>query len=283
MKAQATALLLAIASLSSVSAQSSYDGKNDTRPTRLAQLQIVDRSFMECVYEHCIYDPFFDRTEITDEILEIGRKASRYGNYNTYMLDSIIKADYQTGITLDKWNKLYERIGHGSTTETLKNLDEGKLKHFESIFGENYVYEEELPVFNWRFTDEMDEVCGYMCKKATSEFRGRTWNAWYAEDIPVNNGPLKFAGLPGLILKVEDSNKEHIFEAIQIRKSNKDFGHKVKTLLIPTDRKTFNKMLHDFRTDVVGFLGGELPAAVKPDGSPAIPNRRLFYNPVEKD
>ena len=285
MKTMFIALLLVATAFWSVSARiSSYDSRAvDTRPARLGKCQTVDTSFMECVYEHCIYDPFFDRTEINDEILEIGRKASRYGNYNSYMLDSIIKADYPDGITREKWNKLHEKIGNGSTTETLKNIDEGKLRHFESIFGEPYVYDEEIPAFDWRFTDETDEVCGHKCKKATAEFRGRTWNAWYAEDIPIDNGPLKFGGLPGLILKIEDSDKEHIFEAMQIRKSDKDFGYKVRSLLIPTDRRTFNKMLHDFRTDVVGFLGGELPAAVKPDGTPATPHRRLFYNPVEKD
>ena len=285
MKTMFIALLLVATAFGSVSARiSSYDSRAvDTRLARLGKYQTVDKSFMECVYEHCIYDPYCDETRIEDEILEIGRKASRYGDYNNYLRDSIIKADYPTGITVDEFEKLGKKIGRSRLTETLKNFDEGKLRHFESIFGEPYVYDEEIPAFDWQFTDDTEEICGHKCKKATAEFRGRTWNAWYAEDIPIDNGPLKFGGLPGLILKVEDYNKEHIFEAMQIRKSDKDFGYKVRSLLIPTDRRTFNKMLHDFRTDVVGFLGGELPAAVKPDGTPATPNRRLFYNPVEKD
>lgn len=277
-------VLLFLTSFNYISAQISSDNKTKgSRIVRLGNVQTVDRSFMECVYEHCIYDPFFEKTEIYDEILEVGRKASRYGNYNTFVLDSIIKADYPNGITRDEWNRQNEKIGDGSTTETLKDLADSRLKHYESIFFESYVYDEELPAFDWQFTDETGEVCGYKCIKATTEFRGRTWNAWYAEEIPISNGPLKFGGLPGLILKVEDSKKEHIFEAMQIRKSDRDFGYMVRSLLIPTDRKTFNKMLRDFRTDVVGFLGGELPAAVKPDGTTAVPRRRLFFNPVELD
>ena len=285
MKTMFIALLLVATAFGSVSARiSSYDSRAvDTRLARLGKYQTVDKSFMECVYEHCIYDPYCDETRIEDEILEIGRKASRYGDYNNYLRDSIIKADYPTGITVDEFEKLGKKIGRSRLTETLKNFDEGKLRQFESIFGEPYVYDEEIPAFEWQFTDETDEVCGHKCKKATAEFRGRTWNAWYAEDIPIDNGPLKFGGLPGLILKIEDSDKEHIFEAMQVRKSDNNFGYKIRSLLIPTDRRTFNKMLHDFRTDVVGFLGGELPAAVKPDGTPATPHRRLFYNPVEKD
>lgn len=285
MKTMFIALLLVAASFGTISAQITfYDRAKDTRPARLGKCQTVDTSFMECVYEHCIYDPFLDKTEIADEILEIGRKASRYGDYNAYMLDSIIKADYPDGITWDEWHKLSKKFGDSSTTETLKDFEGSKLKHYETIYLENYTYDEELPTFDWQFTDETDEVCGHKCKKATAEFRGRTWNAWYAEDIPVDNGPLKFGGLPGLILKLEDSDKEHIFEAMQIRKSDKDFGHRVRSLQLTTDRNKFNKMLHDYKMDMGSVLNNSPLAPTNPDGSPLITGkRRMFYNPVEKE
>ena len=286
MKPMFIALLLVATAFGSVSARiSSYDSRAvDTRLARLGKYQTVDKSFMECVYEHCIYDPYCDETRIEDEILEIGRKASRYGDYNNYLRDSIIKADYPIGITVDEFEKLGKKIGRSRLTETLKIFDEGKLRHFESIFGEPYVYDEEIPAFDWRFTDETDEVCGHKCKKATAEFRGRTWNAWYAEDIPIDNGPLKFGGLPGLILKVEDYNKEHIFEAMQVRKSDNNFGYKIRSLLIPTDRKTFNKMLYEYKSNPSSFMNGSPLAPTKPDGSPLITGkRRVFYNPVEND
>ncbi|MDE6061852.1 MAG: GLPGLI family protein [Duncaniella sp.] len=278
-------ILFFIIFLETLSAQSLSDNvAGGSRLARLGKYQTVDKSFMECVYEHCIYDPYCDETRIEDEILEIGRKASRYGDYNNYLRDSIIKADYPTGITVDEFEKLGKKIGRSRLTETLKNFDEGKLRHFESIFGEPYVYDEEIPAFDWQFTDETDEVCGHKCKKATAEFRGRTWNAWYAEDIPIDNGPLKFGGLPGLILKIEDSDKEHIFEAMQVRKSDNNFGYKIRSLLISTDRKTFNKMLYEYKSNPSSFMNGSPLAPTKPDGSPLITGkRRVFYNPVEKD
>ncbi len=42
------------------------------------------------------------------------------------------------------------------------------------------------------------------CKRAVGEFRGRTYEVWFSEEIPVNSGPWKLWGLPGLILEVQD-------------------------------------------------------------------------------
>ncbi|MDE5666098.1 MAG: GLPGLI family protein [Duncaniella sp.] len=262
----------------------SQPSNRGSQPAKLSKVQFVDKSFMECVYEHSNYDPFFDETRIVDWILEIGRKASRYGNYNEYRLDSIFAADYNGKPTYDEFDEVYKKVGSCSQTETLKILNENKLNHYEGIFGDYYVYTEELPEFDWKISNETDEICGYRCRRATAEFRGRTWDAWYAEEIQISNGPLKFGGLPGLILKIEDEKKEHIFEAIQLRKSNKDFGYRLKSYRIPTDRKTFNKMMHDFRSDVSSFIVNSPLAPKNPDGTPAVlSKRRLFYNPVEID
>ena len=275
-------LLLFIVS-GSIEAQSQSSNRGSQIAKR-SKVQFVDKSFMECIYEHSNYDPFFDETRIVDWILEIGHKASRYGNYNEYRLDSIFAADYNGKPTYDEFDEVYKKVGSCSQTKTLKILNENKLNHYEGIFGDYYVYTEELPAFDWKISNETDEICGYRCRRATAKFRGRTWYAWYAEEIQISNGPLKFGGLPGLILKIEDEKKEHIFEAIQLRKSNKDFGYRLKSYRIPTDRKTFNKMMYDFRSDVSSFIVNSPLAPKNPDGTPAVPpKRRLFYNPVEID
>ena len=276
-------ILLILSASGSIEAQSQSSNRG-SQPAKLSKVQFVDKSFMECIYEHSNYDPFFDETRIVDWILEIGRKASRYGNYNEYRLDSIFAADYNGKPTYDEFDEVYKKVGSCSLTETLKIFNENKLNHYEGIFGDYYVYTEELPEFDWKISNETDEICGYRCRKATAEFRGRTWDAWYAEELQISNGPLKFGGLPGLILKIEDEKKEHIFEAIQLRKSNKDFGYQLRSFRIPTDRKTFNKMMHDFRSDVSSFIANSPLAPKNPDGTPAVPpKRRLFYNPVEID
>ncbi len=49
---------------------------------------------------------------------------------------------------------------------------------------------------------ERQEVGGYSCQKATADYGGRHWTAWFASDIAVSEGPYYFHGLPGLILKI---------------------------------------------------------------------------------
>ena len=85
-----------------------------------------------------------------------------------------------------------------------RNLSQGKISVYTSVFGSNYLIEEDFPVIDWTICEDSTmQVLGYDCHKATAKFRGRTWTVWYAEDIPLSIGPWKLGGLPGLILKAK--------------------------------------------------------------------------------
>lgn len=81
---------------------------------------------------------------------------------------------------------------------------------------DNLYYTENLPLFDWQIEDEVAEVCGYECLKATCHWRGRDFTAWFTPDIPVEYGPWKFGGLPGLIMKVADDEGIYTFEAVAV-------------------------------------------------------------------
>ncbi|MDL2257347.1 GLPGLI family protein, partial [Bacteroidales bacterium OttesenSCG-928-I14] len=89
-----------------------------------------------------------------------------------------------------------------------------------SILQENYIYEEELPIFNWVIFNETQSILSYDCQKATTSFRGRDYIAWFAPAIPISNGPWKFGGLPGLILKLCDTKEEFVFECNGLEQLN---------------------------------------------------------------
>lgn len=66
----------------------------------------------------------------------------------------------------------------------------------------------------WEIQEDTMSVLGYTCTKATCDFGGRSYMAWFTQAIPINDGPYKFYGLPGMILKIEVSEKLFQFQAI---------------------------------------------------------------------
>lgn len=84
-----------------------------------------------------------------------------------------------------------------------------------------FVYPDSVPSLEWNFSDEeTDSIIGYDCRKATVEFAGRSYTAWFTPEIPLPFGPYKFGGLPGLILKLEDAERQYIWEAVGFERDN---------------------------------------------------------------
>lgn len=67
----------------------------------------------------------------------------------------------------------------------------------------NYLDESNI---KWTISADRKIIGGYEVIKATSKFRGRNYLAWFSDEIPVNAGPWKFNGLPGLILEVTSTD-----------------------------------------------------------------------------
>jgi porphyromonas gingivalis family protein len=84
-----------------------------------------------------------------------------------------------------------------------------------------FVYSDSVPSLEWNFSDEdPDSIMGYDCRKATVEFAGRNYTAWFTPEIPLPFGPYKFGNLPGLILKIEDAEQQFIWEAVGFERDN---------------------------------------------------------------
>lgn len=82
-------------------------------------------------------------------------------------------------------------------------------------------FTENIPPQNWVILDDTLTVLGYLCQKATTVFRGRNYTVCFTMEIPVDDGPWKLYGLPGLILKAEDSDAIFRMEAIGLKKTQK--------------------------------------------------------------
>ena len=98
--------------------------------------------------------------------------------------------------------------------------DRADLKYRLSISA-FFVYSDSVPSLEWSFSaEETDTILDYECRKATTEFAGRNYTAWFTPEIPLPFGPYKFGGLPGLILKIEDAESQFVWEAKGIERAN---------------------------------------------------------------
>lgn len=107
---------------------------------------------------------------------------------------------------------------HQDTIGAVFYKDYSKKKlHFRDFFNSTaYISGENFPTFTWNILRDVKKIGGYTCYKATTRFRGRHYTAWFTMDIPIQDGPWKFWGLPGLILEVSDSLNQVKFTAQSI-------------------------------------------------------------------
>ena len=88
------------------------------------------------------------------------------------------------------------------------DLSSNLLLSNKRLFKKWYVLKEDVPEIKWQIKDEFRLFNDIKCQKAIGYFRGRTYTAWFASEIPVPYGPWKLHGLPGLILEAQDDKSE---------------------------------------------------------------------------
>ena len=126
--------------------------------------------------------------------------------------------------------------------------------YFKDRIGRDmYSYEEDRPV-SWKISSETRKIREYKVQKAETDFAGRKWTAWFTTDLPYQDGPYKFGGLPGLIVKIEDDKGDYSFDLMKNYKIEEfptlnQFGNTLKV-----KRTDFVKQQQKFRTDPMSFM-----------------------------
>lgn len=107
----------------------------------------------------------------------------------------------------------------------VKSTDANVMKVCDTAGMEQYVVEEPIENIDWTIVeDSVKKVLGYDCIMATADYHGRKWTAWFTPEIPLQAGPWKLAGLPGLILEAEAEGNQYSFIATGIQQSTKPIG-----------------------------------------------------------
>lgn len=136
---------------------------------------------------------------------------------------------YQTSISLSGPSILDYYLDRESNTVYFTQKNEEKT----------YLIKDDLPQIQWNLNHtQTKKINQFVCKKATTNFRGSKIVAWYAPEIPIPFGPWKFKGLPGLILEVSAPNARFPYEwsaskIIYPYDSSVDFQHPENLSIIP--------------------------------------------------
>ncbi|MDR3259512.1 MAG: GLPGLI family protein [Fusobacteriaceae bacterium] len=218
--------------------------------------------------------------------LEIGVYLSRYYSYFIYYSDSlhkVMREEHSNVQGRSVWMGVHGKNEFWSEyqfSEYYKDFSKNVFTEYAVMpmymHRYNCHYSEDIPIQNWKLQNDTLTVVDYLCQKATCRFRGRDYTAWFTVDIPISNGPWKFGGLPGLILKVYDNEKRYIFECTRVEIHEKkypitlfDYKHYEKI-----DRKKllqFQKAIHD---DYFKVAGVEFTSIGKQP-------EKIPYNPLE--
>ena len=103
------------------------------------------------------------------------------------------------------------------------------LTNYVTSFQEkHFLIEDQLHPMEWEVLSEEKDINGVLVQKARGAHMGRTYTAWFAPSIPINNGPWKLGGLPGLILEVYDDEKLVVFLFKSLRQLPKQAIQKPK-------------------------------------------------------
>ena len=148
--------------------------------------------------------------------LQSGRNASVFYSEQRRLEDNLMAKNPDYTLEIFKNNSMLEKVSKLEKEVIIRRYDIDQIWSHLRFDLTNWILYESLEKPNWIITDETDIILGFPCIKATTNFRGREWIAFFTPDIPVQEGPWKLYGLPGLILKAYDSKRHYFYEAKDI-------------------------------------------------------------------
>lgn len=212
------------------------------------------------------------------QVLQIGDTHRRFVNLAQIQADSLYDADIRANVPVaerhPRWSALLSRARvFGSILFDTKNKS---LTFHDRVFLDYYRYEEPIPQLAWTQLPGDTTIIGYQCHKASTRFRGRDYIAWYCDELPIPYGPYKFNGLPGLILCIYDTDRDHHYSCIGIEQIQGKFIYeKDKKKEFVTKREALHKLKKNFCANPGTYRSPKIT------GGSAVRRNPILYNPIE--
>lgn len=266
--------------------------------------QTANRFFYELTFK-----PKKEKSE-TEKVmtsLDITKDKSIYQDFTVPAQDSIIKMEIEAMEKSGTWKDMSKSIKMPKFSfKIYKTYPDMTVSYMDRISTKLFKYDDPV-TFNWKILPDKEKIGAYNTQKATTEFGGRKWTAWFSTELPFQDGPYKFHGLPGLIVKVEDDGKNYSWtlqgnknvenweEFSFAEKANTKYG--MSNTAVATTKEKFTKSYENFKADPLAearpymtpeFLNRTMPGSSKTFGEMMKEQEKLlkdFFgsnnNPIE--
>ncbi len=171
-----------------------------------------------------VHSPDTNNLESKDQIeyyLFGNSQASYWVEKGKYISDSAISTMSEKTTDVAQAMQLMNSLPRPKSLATIyKNYTQNTIEYYDHVRTEPFFYVENLNAISWKLENKHQEIGGFNCQAATCVFKGRQYEAWFTTDLAMNEGPYKFYGLPGTIVKIQDSKDQVAYELVSIKREN---------------------------------------------------------------
>ncbi|MFA5514377.1 MAG: GLPGLI family protein [Sphaerochaetaceae bacterium] len=218
-----------------------------------------------------------ERVRSEKMILMVGKEVSKFMSKNFYEYSNMGREAERAGLLQEFFDR-NERQNYRTrfSYQILKNYPKGSYTYYNKVLPDFFQYAEPLQVFQWELLDETDSIGNYPVQKAHCTYGGREWVAWYTSSVPINDGPYKFRGLPGLIIKIHDEKEHYVFILDVIERYDKYFDIEFEDMgWVTTTRENYLMAEQNFRLDII--------SRAKEAGATAVSMQRAYRSMLKKN
>jgi GLPGLI family protein len=125
---------------------------------------------------------------------------------------------YKQSEQLNSWEEKYDYNGRKEVFGIKRDFEKNIINEAFEMIGKTYIMEDSLKQNDWKILNDIKDVAGHICMKAMIQdtIKKQKIIAWFAQDIPINAGPERLYGLPGLIMELDINDGAVMVEATKI-------------------------------------------------------------------
>ncbi len=204
------------------------------------------------IYEYKFISDSTNLEDVKTEMmfLDTTKDGSKYYSYTVFNSDSIMKVDLEKQLAATGSINVKSDMRKGDVRYSVtKTYPDYKINLHRRLGMDAYNISDDRKI-NWKISSDKEKIGEWNAQKAEADFAGRKWIAWFSTEIPIQDGPYKFRGLPGLIIKIEDKTGSHKLELKGIKNIKKELDINVfDAKEIAVNSRQFQKVIKEYEND----------------------------------